>query len=180
MVMQNRENITYVKKASGKDMSRLARAIIFPIAVFFLSIIGITVFKQFGKILMAPLIGAMWIVGAACAFWMPSHRKSIITETLMVIASYNGLLLALRQLIAITSGVSSQMLMATFGQPLATASANTIPGFLQNMLYISAAMVPLSYFSLEIKRVLQFKRSNDKRKTIEQLRMLHNNNGGKN
>lgn len=170
--MQNRKNFTYVKKASGKDKSRMIWSIFFPIGVFFLCIIGISTFKEFGRKLMAPLIGGMWIVGAACALYMPSHRRSIITETLTTIASYNASLLALRELIAITAGVSSQMLMATFGQPLATASANTIPGYLQTMLYISAAMIPFGYFGMQGKRILQFRRNANKNRTLEQLRNI--------
>lgn len=168
--MQNTKNATYIKRASGKDKTKLVGAVVFPVAVFFLSIIGISTFKNFGRILMAPLIGTMWTVGAAVAFYMPSQRKSIITETLTVVATYNATLLALRRLIAITSGVSSQMLMATFGQPLATASANTIPGFLQNALYISAAMIPLGFLGMQGKRILQFRRNANKQRTMEQLR----------
>lgn len=168
--MQNTKNATYIKRASGKDKTKLVGAVVFPVAVFFLSIIGISTFKNFGRILMAPLIGVMWTVGAAVAFYMPSQRKSIITETLTVVATYNATLLALRRLIAITSGVSSQMLMATFGQPLATASANTIPGFLQNALYISAAMIPLGFLGMQGKRILQFRRNANKQRTMEQLR----------
>ena len=118
--MQDRKNFTYVKKASAKERGRLVNAVVFPVAIFFFSIVAISIFKNFGRILMAPLIGAMWIVGAACAIYMPSHRKDIIKETLTFIATYNASLLGLRELIVITSGVSSQMLMATFGQPLAT------------------------------------------------------------
>lgn len=172
--MQDRKNYTYVKKASGKDRSKLAWAVVFPSAVFFLSIASISIFRNFGKILMAPLIGAMWIVGAACAIYMPSFRKSIITETLTFIATYCATLLGLRELIGITSGVSSQMLMATFGQPMATASANTIPGYLQTMLYISAVMIPFGYIGMEGKRILQFRRNANKQKVMEQLRGIHN------
>ena len=170
--MQDRKNFTYVKKASGKEKNKLVWAVVFPVAVFFLSIIGISIFKNFGRILMAPLIGAMWIVGAACAFYMPSHRKDIIKETLTFIATYNATLLGLRELIGITSGVSSQMLMATFGQPLATASANTIPGYLQSMLYISAAMIPFGFLGMELKRIITFRRSANKKRTMEQLRSI--------
>ena len=80
--MQDRKNFTYVKKASGKERNKLVWAVVFPVAVFFFSIAGISIFKNFGRILMAPLIGAMWIIGAACAIYMPSHRKDIIKETL--------------------------------------------------------------------------------------------------
>ena len=172
--MQDRKNFTYVKKASGKEKNKLVWAVVFPVAVFFLSIIGISIFKNFGRILMAPLIGAMWIVGAACAIYMPSHRKDIIKETLTFIATYNATLLGLRELIGITSGVSSQMLMATFGQPLATALANTIPGYLQSMLYISAAMIPFGFLGMELKRIITFRRSANKKRTMEQLRSIRN------
>lgn len=168
--MQERKNLTYVKKASGKDRSKMAWAMVFPAGVFFLSIAGISIFRNFGRILMAPLIGAMWATGAACALYMPSHRKAIINETLTFIATYNATLLGLRELIAITSGVSSQMLMATFGQPMATASANTIPGYLQTMLYISAVMIPFGYIGMEGKRILQFRRNANKQRVMEQLR----------
>lgn len=172
--MQDRKEFTYVKKASGKDRSKLARAVIFPVAIFFFSIIGISTFKNFGRILMTPLIGLMWITGAACALYMPSHRKNIINETLTTIASYNATLLGLRKIIEITSGVSSQMLMATFGQPIATASANTIPGYLQTMLYVSAVMIPFGYVGMQGKRILQFKRNANKQKVMEQLRGIRN------
>ena len=168
--MQNVKNTTYIKKATGQERSRLVGAVVFPIAIFFLSIFAIGIFKNFGKLLMAPMIGVMWAVGAGCALYMPAQRKSIIKETLTVIATYNGTLLGLWKLIAITSGVSSQMLMATFGQPLATATGNTVPGFLQNALYLSSAMIPLGFLGMEFKRILTFKRSQNKQKTMERLR----------
>lgn len=168
--MQNIKNETYIKKASGKERTKLVWAVVYPVAVFLLSVISIEIFKNYGRYLMAPLIGIMWITGAACAIYMPSQRKSIITETLTVIASYNGSLLALHRLIALTSGVSSQMLIATFGQPLATASANTIPGFLQNALYITTALLPFTFLGMQGKRILQFRRSSAKQKVMAQLR----------
>ena len=170
--MQGAKNVTYIKKASGKDITKAVKSVLFPVAVFFLCLVSITIFKNFGRLLMAPLLGVMWIIGAGCAFWMPAQRKSIIGETLTTIAVYNGTLLGLRQLIAITGGISSQMLMATFSQPLAAASANTIPGFLQNALYISAAMIPLTFAGMQFKRILQFRRSANKQKVLEQLRNI--------
>lgn len=60
-----------------------------------------------------------------------------------------------------------------FRAAVATASANTIPGYLQSMLYISAAMIPFGFLGMEGKRILQFRRNNNKNKTIEQLRKIH-------
>lgn len=175
--MQDRQNYTYVKKASGRERSRLIWSVLFPVGAFFFSLISISIFKNFGRLLMAPLIGAMWITGAFCSFFMPSMRKSIISETLTFVCTYCATLLSLRQLIAITSGISSEMLMATFGQPMATASANTIPGYLQTMLYISAVGVPLGYLGMEGKRLLQFRRNSNKQRTMEQLRGIRRTKG---
>ena len=83
---------------------------------------------------MAPLLGFMLYYCACCK---NCPISCIIGETLTTIAVYNGTLLGLRQLIAITGGISSQMLMATFSQPLAAASANTIPFFAECIGFIS-------------------------------------------
>lgn len=170
--MQDRKHYTYVKKASGQDLSKIVRAVAFPVAVFFLSIFGITIFQNFGRLLMAPCIGFMWITGAVVAWYMPAQRKSIINETLTFIASYNGTLLGLRELVGMTSGISAEMLMATFGQPLSVATANTIPGWLQNALYASAAMIPLGFLGMEGKRMISFVRSENKKRALEQLRNI--------
>ncbi len=172
--MQERQNFTYVKKPSTKETTQLVWSIVFPTAVFFMSIASIYIFQNFGKILMAPMLGCMWIVGAACSIWLSSQRKEIINQTLEFVAIYCATMLAFRELIGVTSGISSEMLMATFGQPMATASANTIPGYLQTMLYISAVGIPIGYLGMEGNRILKFRRNSNKQKTMEQLRGMHN------
>jgi hypothetical protein len=168
--MQNIKNPYIETKASRKDKSRLVRSVVLPVIIFFLSIISINIFKNFGRLLMAPLIGSMWIVGALCAVYMPSMRKEIINQTLIAVATYCASLLGFRELIALTQGVSGQMLVATFGQPMATATANTVPGYLQNALWLFAAMFPLGFLGMQGKRLLQFKRNTGKMKKLEQLR----------
>lgn len=168
--MQDRKNYTYVKKASGQEMARVIKAAVYPVAIFFFCIISISIFKNFGRLLMAPLISAMWAFGALCAFLMPAMRKEIINQTLITLASYCAALLAFRELIGLTAGVSSQMLMATFGQPMSTAMGNTLPGYMQNMLYITAVMVPLGYLGMQGKRFLQFKKTQSRQKVMAQLR----------
>ena len=64
------------------------------------------------------------------------------------------------------------MLMATFNQPMATATANAIPGYLQNALYMISVMVPISFLGMQFKRVLQFRRNANKQKVMEQLRSI--------
>ena len=46
--MQDRKNFTYVKKASAKERGRLVNAVVFPVAIFFFSIVAISIFKNFG------------------------------------------------------------------------------------------------------------------------------------
>lgn len=168
--MQNVENPYIEKKASGKDKSRLVRSVVLPVIVFFLSIISINVLKNYGRILMAPLVGAMWITGALCALYMPSMRKEIINQTIIAVATYSASLLAMHQLIALTSGVSGEMLMATFGETFPTAVANTIPGYLQTAMGFMAALFPLGFLGMQGKRLIQFKRNSNKMKKLEQLR----------
>lgn len=171
--MQNIEKFTYTKKASGMDISRVVWAAVFPVGIFFLCIFTIAVFKTFGRVLQAPMIGAIWVIGAAMALWMPSQRKSILKETLAVLTTYCAEQLVLRRLIAITSGASSQMLMATFGEAITSAAGNTIPGFLQNMLYWTAVFIPLGFLGMQGKRFLEFKRNRNKQKVLESLRNIH-------
>lgn len=175
--MQNRVNHTYVKRASAQDMSRIALAVAFPSAVFFLCIYSISRFKGFGTYLMGPAIAIMWLAGSGVSWWMPSHRKDTIKETLVTITCYCGALLLFHMLIGITSGVSSEMLMATFNQPMATATANAIPGYLQNALYMVSVMVPLSFLGMQFKRVLQFRRNQNKQKILSQLRSVRGPKG---
>lgn len=168
--MQERKNYTYVKKASGKETAKILYAGIFPMIVFFLCLITIATLKTAGKIAVAPLIGVMWIVGAACAIWMPSMRKSIINETLIFLASYCGSLIGLKMLISLSSGISAEMLMSTFGQAGTVATSNTIPGWLQNVFMIDMFMMPFGFLGMEGKRILSFRRNMNKKKVIEQLR----------
>lgn len=173
--MQNVNSPVYENRMRGKDKSKMAQAVVLPLAVFFLCIITISIFKNFGKGLLSPIVGAMWAIGAGCALYMPSHRRAVITETLTMIAAYCGAMLGLRQLIAITSGISSEMLMASFGQPLAQATANTIPGYLQTLLYITSVMMPIGYITMEAKRIMQFRRTSSKERKLEQLRGVRMN-----
>lgn len=172
--MQNRVNHTYVKRASAQDMSHIVMAVALPSAVFFLSLYTIARFKGMGTYLIAPAIAVMWLAGAVIAGWMPSHRKDILKETNVTIAGYCGSLIMFHTLIGITSGVSSEMLMATFNQPMATATSNAIPGYLQNALYMVSVLVPISFLSMQGKRVLSFRRNSAKAKIIQQLRNIRN------
>ena len=95
-----------------------------------LALFVITRFAQFGSNLIAPLTGIMWAFGALCALLLPSQRVSTLTETNVTIACYLLSMAGIRELIALVSGVSSEMLMASYNQAIPLTSGSTISGYL--------------------------------------------------
>ena len=162
--------LTYKQKMSGADLFRYVKAVAIPLAVFILSLIAIQSLAGFGSKLVAPLTGIMWCAGAICAIIMPAHRSSILTETHVTIACYLSALIVFKELIALLSGVSSEMLMDAFGQAIPVTSGSAITGWLQTLLWITAAMTPAGYIAMQVKRVFTFHKNKAKDKTFEQLR----------
>ncbi len=170
--MNNRVNETYVRKTSAKDISELIKALILPAAMFFLCMVTIAKFKNFGRLLMAPTLAIMWAFGTFCAFWLPSHRRVIVQETLGFIFSYNALMLVLRFAVSVTANISSDMLVESFDHPILNVTGNILPGYLQNALYIAAVALPAAFLGMEVKRLVQFRRSSSKDKAIQRIRGL--------
>ena len=168
--MVQKNNIAYMRKSSTREVSRLIQAAVIPIAVFFLSMASISLFRNFGRLLMAPAIALMWVYGSFCAIYLPSHQRAVIKETLAFIFSYNAALLALREGVAITSGISSEMLAATFNEPVLISAGNVLPGYLQNVLYIMSLMIPITYAGMQTRRLIQFRRGVSRKRAVERAR----------
>ena len=168
--MQNTKTPYMETKASHKDQSRIFQSVIIPMAVFLLSMTSINIFQNYGRLLMAPLLGAMWAGGAGCAFYMRSQRKEIINQTMMAIGGYCASLLAMRRLVMLTMGVNSSMLMAAMGQPIPESSASAIPGYLQSIMWATSTLVPLSFLAMQASRLLKWRRTVSKNKKMAQLR----------
>lgn len=167
---RSEKRLTYERRNSTKDLSNLVRSALLPAVVFFLSMFSINVFGNFGRLLMAPAIALMWMYGAFCALYLPAHRKAVIQESLAFIFSYNAALLALRQGIAITSGISTQMLAATFSQQVEMSTGNVLPGYLQNVLYIMSMMIPITFAGMQTRRLIQFRRGVNRKRAAERAR----------
>lgn len=170
--MTDKKEIIYRPKLSGAEFFRFAKSIGLPILIFLAAIFCIDEFGAFGNKLVAPLAGAMWCMGAVVAVILPSQRTSILNETMGFLASYLGGLYLLRLLIGITSGVSSQMLMASFETVMPQTAGNGFLGALQTMLWAVAIMTPLGYIIMEIKRLVSFKRQASQQKTFDQIRSI--------
>lgn len=170
--MQNVNTPRYETVTIAKDRNRIVQSVVYPVIVFFLSIVSINIFKNFGKILMAPMIGLMWSFGAFVAYRVRSQRKEVINQTMIAITLYCGMLLGIRMLVGLTSQVTGEMFAATLDQPLPTVTANTIPGYLQNALYAAAALFPLTYLGMTLKRLVTFHQSQSKMKTLRRIRHI--------
>ena len=170
--MKQKQSLTYRQSVSGADISRYIKAIGLPVGVVLMAMFVISRFAQFGNNLVAPLTGIMWAIGAFCALILPSHRSNILNETHVTIACYLLALAGIRELIALVSGVSAEMLMASYGQAIPLTSGSTISGYLQTLLWISAIMTPLGFVGMQGKRVYSFKRKASKQKFFDQTRSI--------
>lgn len=167
--MEN-NTLTYKHSNTSANAMRYLKAIGFPVGIFLLALFCISRFAAFGLNIVAPLTGAMWVFGVICALLLPSHRGSILTETHVTIGCYLLALTGVRELIALVSGVSSEMLMSTYNQAIPLTSGSTISGYLQTFLWITAIMTPLGFFGMQGKRVFTFRHKASKAKEIDRLR----------
>lgn len=175
--MEYKENaLTYKRKMSGADILRFAKAILFPVLLFIFAVVTIFQFAVFGSSILAPLIGVMWVGGVICALLIPSQKTSILNETHVTIAIYIVTLIAVRALIKMLSGVSSEMMQSAFNQPLPLTGGETFSGYLQTLLYITTVMTPLGFIGMEAKKVFTFRKKNNKGKELERLRGYRYNN----
>lgn len=174
-INSNKNKITYKQKMSGADLFRYVKAVALPLGVFALSLIVISQLAGFGTYLVAPLTGVMWCLGAVACILLPSHRSSILNETHMTIGIYLITLFALKTIISVMSGVSSEMLMQAFNQSIPTTSGSAVSGWLQNLMWITAVMTPIGFVGMEGKKIFSFRRKSSKEKFMEQTRGIRPN-----
>jgi len=167
---QQQSGITYKQTFNSKELYSYIKAIGMPVGVFFIGLIIISQFGAFGTNLLAPMAGSMWVFGAITAFMIPSQRESTCKETHGMVIGYLLGMWGLRMLVALVAGTSNEQLMATYSQALPTSSGSTISGFLQTMLWITAVMGPVAFFTMQGKKLISFKRRMHKQKTMDYLR----------
>lgn len=170
------ENLVYRQNMNGQELIRYIKAVLTPVLLFLLSVYTISKNGAYGVKLLAPMIGIMWICGAVSALIMKSQRTAIIKETFIAIGGYCASILGFRYGILLLSGVSVQMLMASYNTAITTVSGNTMLGYMQTAFQITAIMVPLGFIGMQIKRILTFKKTKEANKAFEQYRAIHNNN----
>ena len=171
------QSLTYIRKQASADMFRYIKAVGFPIGCFFLSMFAINTFGLFGADLIAPFTAAMWVCGVIVGLVLPSHRSGILRETHITIAVYQISLMVVRAIVPMVSGVSSEMLMATYNQAIPVASGQAFSGYMQTLLWITTIMTPVGFIFMEIKKVFTLRRQDTVKRTHNRmLGTLPNNN----
>ena len=172
----DKKSITYKQNMSAYELKGYIKAVAMPVFVFMLSSFTVKEFDDFGEKLLSPMIAIMWIVSAICSLWVASQRTDIIRQTIVTIGCYCGSLLTLRMLLSIVSGVSTQMLIASFDTPIGNASSNTMTGYLQFAMWLGAVMTPIGFVGIQIKKIFAFKRLSTPDRFINRLRSIRKTN----
>ena len=140
---KNKEPLTYRQNVSRQEAYRIIKAVGCPLAIFALALFTISSFANFGTKLICPASGAMWIMGVIVATAMPSMRNATLIHSMTTITIYFLALLGLKMVLGVVSGVSAEMIAASYNQVIPTATGNTIPGYIQNLLWFTAVFLPV-------------------------------------
>ena len=167
--------LTYKGASSKQDSFRILKAIAIPLMVFALQIFTVNNFAAFGTKLISPASAAMWIVGFVAALFMPGDRDEIIKQTLSMCTIYCLALLGLKIALAVVSGASSEMIAASYNQAIPTTTGNTIPGYVQNILWFTAVGVPIAHITMQGKRLFTFTRNKSIQEAYSRVRNISNN-----
>jgi len=166
----NGDELVYRSSWSKKEAMGVMRAVAVPVGVFGLALFTIANLGAFGTRLLCPLISVMWVWGVFVALVMPSMRGEVLHQTLTIIGLYCAAILGLKLLLGVVSGVSSEMIGASFNQAIPTATGNAIPGYLQNIMWWTAVGVPISFIVMQAKRLRDFRRSQTLTRAFGQAR----------
>ena len=126
MKTKQSERITYKERMTGQDLSKYAKAICFPLVAFAADIWTISSFRAFGTELIAPLSAGIWVSGLITGIILPSHRRTTLNETVIALVGYSVLLMGLRYALQLISGVSTEMLIASYGQLVSLTGGSAV------------------------------------------------------
>ena len=175
---KNKEPLTYRQNVSRQEAYRIIKAVGCPLAIFALALFTISSFANFGTKLICPASGAMWIMGVIVATAMPSMRNATLVHSMTTITIYFLALLGLKMVLGVVSGVSAEMIAASYNQVIPTATGNTIPGYIQNLQWFTAVLLPVGEISYQAKQFFQFKKTQNREKTFNRVRGLRDNGRG--
>lgn len=171
------QRLTYQRAQANADITRFAKAVAYPIGLFMLAMFVINRFNLFGVNIIAPFTGIMWLCGLVVAWFLPSHRAGTLRETHITIGVYLVSLTIFKELVGAISGVSSEMLMATYNQAIPVTSGQAFSGYLQTMLWITTIMTPVGFLGMQVKKMFTLKRNQEAKKYHDRLLGTRQNSG---
>lgn len=167
-------NLTYKRNLTRQEFSHVAGAVLYPLGVFMFGDYVIADFASFGTKLICPLSAAMWIAGFVIAVLMPSMRREIISQTIKMNLIYYATLYGLKIVIGMVSGVSAEMIAASYDFAIPTSTGNAVPGYLQNILYFTSVLTPASFVAMQVKRLSEFSKNSSLQKAFGRTRSFRN------
>ena len=102
------ETLTYKQNMSKTEVFHVIKAIGCPLIVFGLGIFTISNFANFGTKLICPAAGIMWFLGFFVALLMPSQRKEVLNQTLIICTVYFCTLLGFKIALALITYMKPQ------------------------------------------------------------------------
>lgn len=176
--MERRDTPTYKGNMSKEETFRIIKAVGWPLAVFGLAIFTISEFAGFGTKLICPLSGSMWFIGFMVGLILPAQRREVLSQTLSMLAFYYAALIGFKIVLGVVSGVSSEMIAASYDQAIPAATGNAIPGYIQNAMWFTAVLTPIGFVGMQVKRLRDFKRNQSLNKTFGRVRGVRNSGKG--
>lgn len=166
---KSQERLTYKRAQANADLFRYVKAIAFPVGIFMLAMFTIDRLNLFGINIVAPLTSVMWLSGIIVGLIQPSLRRATLRETHITIGVYLISITLFKELVASISGISSEMLMATYNQPIPVTSGAAFSGYLQTMLWITTIMTPVGFIIMEVKKLFTMRRTQEAKKFHDTL-----------
>ena len=168
--MRNDNRPTYARAAGRRESGRIFRAIVAPLLLFLLCLFTVSNLAGYGTRIVTPLLGAMWALGAVAAWILPVHRQDILGRTERMCAIYCFTLLGLKIMQTILSGASTEMISASYEQPIPLAVGNALTGVVQTIFSLSTLMIPGGYLAMLIKQILQYRKTANLQKAFARAR----------
>lgn len=166
--------LTYQPGMSRQTTFGLIKGVAVPIAILALCMFTVSRFGNYGVRAVFPMVSAVWFVGFLVAWYLPVERRETIEQTEGICIIYCCTLLALKVALAISSGASAEMIAASYNQPIPLSTGNALPGVLQNILTVSAFMIPGAYLGMLVKKVVQYKKTENLQKEFARTKGVSN------
>ena len=171
--MHRKNEIVYSKGASGEETLQVMKAVGVPLGVFILVLLMVSSLDEFGQNIL-PMATLMWVSGVCVGAFLPSMRLEVLSDTMKAVSGYCVGMMGLKILVGITSGISPEMIGASFHQAISTTAGTNVSVFITNAMMISSVMAPLGFIGMQISRIVKFRKTRSMQKAFGQARNIHN------